>query len=423
MSPVVIAGIIMGLTIICFFHPKIPNIPVAIAAGLAFVLAGILPAATLFNSFTSTTTILMIGMMTIGGAMFRTGLAGWLGKSLMRLTGTKKEQIQAAILLTTAILAPFVTGTATLMIMYPLICSIAISTKTSMSDLVYFEMAGSGIGSAFTFTGMGMIATSAGILEAAGYRIWGYFEIAWWGFPAKILTLVIIYFFANRFLLKGYPFKEPDAAAASESKELPEQFTFKMGLTAAILIATLIGFIINSPQFPPNVCATLGALACLFSGCLTPKEMYKAVNWDIVILIGGMSAFARGIDVSGFSKVIANNILALTGADVSPVLMVFIILMVTGIITQFMSDNGAVALMSPIAITLAVAQGVNVHAYVYAALIGCSLCHMSIMSSPSLAFTQQLGGYDNKFFLKLGGVIELPVNLLVGLIMISIVYL
>jgi di/tricarboxylate transporter len=396
---------------------------VAIAAGLAFVLAGILPANVLFNSFTSNTTILMIGMMTIGGAMFRTGLAGWVGKSLMRLTGTKKEQIQAAILLTTAVIAPFVTGTATLMIMYPLICSIALSTKTSMSDLVYFEMAGSGIGSAFTFTGMGMIATTAGILEAAGYRIWGFFEIAYWGIPAKLITLVLIYFFANRFLLKGYPFKEPDAAAAAETKDLPETFTFKMGLTAAFLIATLVGFVINNPKFPPTICATLGALACLFSGCLTPKEMYKAVNWDIVILIGGMSAFARGLETSGIGKVIADAILGLTGVGASPLLIIFILLITTGIVTQFMSDNAAVALMAPIAITLAVSQGVPVHAYVMAALIGCQLCHLSIMATPSAAFAIGLGGYNNKYLLKNALIFELPINLLVGMVMIPLVYL
>jgi hypothetical protein len=48
---------------------------------------------------------------------------------------------------------------------------------------------------------------------------------------------------------------------------------------------------------------------------------------------------------------------------------------------------------------------------------------MSIMASPSLAFTQQLGGYDNKFFLKIGGVFELPVNLLVAMAVIYFVYL
>jgi di/tricarboxylate transporter len=365
----------------------------------------------------------MIGMMTIGGAMFRTGLAGWIGKKLMSVTGTKKGQIQFAILLTTMVIAPFVTGTATLMIMYPLICSIALSTKTSMSDLVFFQMTGSAAGSAFTFTGAGMIATTAAILEASGYRIWGYFEIAYWGVPAKIIVLILVYFFANKFVLKGYPFKEPDAAAAAETKDLPEKFTFRMGVVAVILLATLTGFVINNPKFTPAICATMGALACLFTGSLTPKQMYTAISWDIVLLIGGMSAFARGVEVSGFGKLIADSILGFTGASASPMLIVFILIMVTGLLTQFMSDNGAAALMAPIAITLAVSQGVNVHAYVFATLIGSMLCHLSLMASPSLAFTQQLGGYDNKYFLKYGLIFELPVNLIVSMVMISIVYL
>ncbi|MCL2006677.1 MAG: SLC13 family permease [Treponema sp.] len=423
MSPLIIGGIILGATVICFFHPKIPNVPVAIAAGFAFVLTGILPAPTVFNSFTSNTIILMIGMMTIGGAMFTTGLAGWIGKKLMGLTGTKKGQIQLAIFLTTAILAPFVTGTATLMIMYPLICSIAISTKTSMSDIVAFQMWGSSTGSAFTFTGMGMIGTTAAILEANGYRIWNFFEIAYYGLPSKLITVVLIYFFANKFLLKGYKFKEPDAAAAAGTKDLPEKFTFKMGVVAFILVGTLLGFVINNPAFPPHVGAVLGGLACLFTGTLTPKQMYTSISWDVVMLIGGMSAFARGFEASGMSRVIADSIMFLTGANPSPILMIFIILITTSLISQFMSDNGAAALMAPIAITLAVAQGVNVHAYVFAALAGSFLCHLSIMASPSMAFTQQLGGYDNKYFLKYGGVFELVPNLIAAMIIIPLIYL
>jgi di/tricarboxylate transporter len=268
-----------------------------------------------------------------------------------------------------------------------------------------------------------MIGTSAAVLEAAGYRIWGLFEISYWGIPAKIITLIMVYFLANRVLLKGFPFKEPDAAAAAEAKELPNKFTFKMGLTAAILVATLLGFIINNPKVPPNVCATLGALACLFTGCLTPKEMYKAVNWDIIMLIGGMSAFARGLETSGVGKVIADTILGFTGVGASPILIIFIILITTGIITQFMSDNAAVALMGPIAITLAVAQGVNVHAYMMAALIGSMLCHLSIMATPSAAFALGLGGYNNKYLLKNALLFELPINLLVSMVMIPLVYL
>ena len=423
MSPLVIAGIIMGVTIVCFFHPKIPNVPVAIAAGLAFVLTGILPAAQLFNSFTSNTTILMMGMMTIGGAMFRSGLAGWIGKKLMGLTGTKKGQVQLAVLLTVLIISPFLTGTATLMISYPLICSIAMSTKTSMSDLMLYQMAGSLAGSGFTFTGMGMIATTAAILEASGYRIWGFFEIAYFGIPSRIIFFILLYFLGNRYIIKGYAFKEPDAAVAAESKELPDKFTSRMAVVAVILALTLVSFIINHPKFPPPICAMLGGLACLFAGSLTVKQMYLAINWDTILLIGGMSAFARGVEASGFGKLIASTILNFTGANASPLLMAFVILIVTGVITQFMSDNATAALMTPIAITLAVTQGVNVHAYVFMALVGSTLCHLSIMSSPSMAFTQNLGGYDNKYFLKFGGLLELPTNLIAAMLVVYFIYL
>ena len=424
MSPIIIASIIMGVTVVCFFHPKIPIVPVAFASGFAFVLAGILPASTMFNSFTSNTTMLLMGMMTIGGALFSSGLAGWIAKKIMGLPGTKKYQIQLAVLLTTFCIAPFLTGITTLMIMYPIICIIAFSTKTSMSDLIFYQMAGSMSGSVFTFTGGGMIPATAAILEASGYRIWGFFEIAYWGIPSKILFFILVYFLADRFILKGYPFKEPDnVAAVAEPNDLPEKFTLKMGVVAFILIAVIAGFIINNPTLTPAICAIMGALACLFTGILTPKQMYVAINWDTIILIGGMTAFSQGIGLSGLSKLIAESILRLTGMNSSPILIIFIILIVSSLVSQFMSDTAASTLMAPIAITLAVAQGVNVHAYVSAALFGSMLCHLTILSTPSFAFCQQLGGYDNKFFLKYGLLLELPANLIAAIIVILIVYL
>jgi di/tricarboxylate transporter len=152
--------------------------------------------------------------------------------------------------------------------------------------------------------------------------------------------------------------------------------------------------------------------------------MYQAVNWDIVILIGGMSAFSRGIETSGFGKLIADSILNVTGPQVSPIVILLILFIVTVFITQFMSDNGAVALMAPIAIMLAKAQGLaSPHGYVMACLIGCMGAHFSIMASPSLAFIQGLGGYSNKYFVKQAACIELPVNLLIAMIMIPLVYL
>ena len=424
MSNLTIAGIIMVATFASFFHPKVPTVVSALGAALAFGLTGIVDPSSLFNNFVSSTCILMIGMMTIGGAMFQTGLGGWIGNKLLKLTGTSTGRIQLAVYVVTFVLATVLTGTAALMIMYPLMCSIALSSKKSMSEVVMFQMAGSIGGSWLTFAGAGMIGTSAGILEGAGFQPWGFFEIAWYGVPRLIITIPLLIFFMNKFVLKDCAFKAPDENIAKQSGDMAEKLTPKMILTFAILVLTITGFVVSPSWLPIHMCSALGAFAVLITGCITPKEMlYKAVNWETIILIGGMGTFARGMQASGFGQLLADSILKITGADASPILIVFILMMVTAIITQFMSDNAAVGMTAPIGIMLAMTQGIPPYAYVMACLVGCSAGHLSVMASPSLAFTMNMGGYEPKHFFRFATMIEFPAALAAGMIMIPLVWL
>lgn len=420
MSPIIIASIIMILTFFCFFHPRIPNVAVAIASALAFGLTGIIPMDTVFNGFAGPSPILMIGMMTIGGAVFQSGLAGWIGQKIIKVTGTNLKTIQMVILLMSTFLTMFVGASGTLMIIYALMASIAISSKISMSKLVAFEMSGSLSGSMLTFTGCGMIGASAAILQASGYRMWSFFEVAWYGLPRLVIVFLISYFFANKVLPDN--FVMPDESMINKDS-LQEKLTPKMIISGLIFLLTIAGFIANSSSLPVHVVATLGALACLFTGCLTPKQMYSAISWDVILLIGGMSGFGKGMQASGFGELIGQFVMRLTGADPSPILVIFILIIATGIITQFMSDNAAIGLMAPIAIGLAKTMGIEPYAFVMATLVASSLCHLSIMASPPLAFIMDIGGYKPTFFLKWGLMIEFLPALCAAMIMIPLIWL
>ena len=423
MSQMTIAALILVATFVCFFIPKIPNIAVAIAAGLAFGMSGILDLSAVFNSYTSSTCILMIGMMTVGGAMFQTGLAGWIGNQIIKITGTTTGKVQMSILLITALFAPILTGTATLMILYPLMCSIAISSKVSMSYIVPCNQIGNGLGDFLTVTGTAGIAASASILESSGFKMWGYFEVAWFGIPRAILTCVLAFFFLNRFIVPKDKFVRPDAELFKSDAKIPEKMDLKMTIVLVDLLIALVLFVLEVPGLPIHVVATLAALGVLFTGCITPKQMYKAVSWDVIILIGGMSAFAKGMQASGFGELIAKSILNIVGNNANPILMIFVIMVTTGLIKQFMSDTATCVLMTPIAISIAVMQGVEPYAYAMAALVGSTLAHLTVMSSPSIAFFLQLGGLPNNYLLKYGSMIELPANLIAGMIMIPLIWL
>ena len=424
MSQMTIAAIILVATFVSFFHPKVPNVVVALGAAIAFGLTGIVDPGTLFNNFTSATCILMIGMMIIGGAMFQTGLGGWIGNRLIKLTGTKTGRIQFAVYTVTFVLASVLTGTAALMIMYPLMCSIALSSKKSMSEIVMYQMAGSIGGSWLTFAGAGMIGTSAGVLEAAGFRPWSFFEIAWYGLPRFLLTIPLLIFFMNKYVIRDCKFKAPDEDIAKKSDELANKLTPKMILTFVILVLTITGFVATPTWLPIHLCAALGGFAVLLFGCITPKQaLYGAVSWETIFLIGGMGVFARGMQSSGFGQLIADSILNITGASASPILLVFILMMVTAVITQFMSDNAAVGMTAPIGIMLAMTQGIEPYAYVMACLVGCSAGHLSVMASPSLAFSMNIGGYEPKHFFRFATYIEFPAAISAGMIMIPLIWL
>ena len=171
MTPTLLATIILIVTVILFFTPKVPNSVTAVIGTIAMGLSGILPVKTVFNYYTSTTCILMIGMMIIGGGMMHTGFAGWLGNKLIGMTGKGEKNLRLAAVLAGWIMSSLASGSASMMILYPIICSICIASQVSMSRIMFPMFAGIGFGSLMTVAGSGMCGATSAILEEAGFAV------------------------------------------------------------------------------------------------------------------------------------------------------------------------------------------------------------------------------------------------------------
>lgn len=82
------------------------------------------------------------------------------------------------------------------------------------------------------------------------------------------------------------------------------------------------------------------------------ERAYEIMNWKLLILIGGMSAFGTAMQKSGASKFLAKNIIQLLGdAGDMYVLAGFVILVI--ILTQPMSNAAAALVILPVAIEAA----------------------------------------------------------------------
>ena len=421
MTQTMLAAIILVVIVYLFFSPRVPNSVVAILGTVAMGVSGILPVKEVFEYYAASTCVLMIGMMIIGGGMMHTGFAGWLGNKLVRMTGQGERNLMLIAVLSGWIMSSVCSGSASMMILYPIICSICIASNISMSRIMFPMYAGIGMGSLMTVAGSGMCGATSAILQEAGYRGWSFFEPAWIGLPSAVAQIAIIYFFGKKLLPNRMVL--PDAAQAEKAVNTPEKFGGKMWISATILVLTIIGMVIDSPVLPMYMCAALGGAASVITGCLNQKQMFACISWTTIFMIGGMTAVAKGVEASGLGQVIADGIMGLVGADASPILVIMIIYLVTGFITQFMSNNAAASLMAPIGISLATAMGVEPYAFVAAALGG-SLCAMlTPIATPTMAFAMEAGKYSPKEVFIWGLCTQLIPNVILAAIFIPIAWL
>lgn len=420
MSPMIIAAIILISVVIMFFSPKFSNAAVCVIGTIAMGLAGFLPVKTAFSYYTSSSIILMVGMMIVGGGMFHTGLAGWLGRKIIGLTGKGERNLQLVAIISGWIMSSVCSGSASMMILYPIFCSICLAADLSVNRILLPMFTGIGFGSFMTLAGSGMCTATASILIESGFRGWGFLEPAWFGLPKAILMTVVLFFFMHKLLPSNYV--APDAAEAAKADKLPQNLNGKMMVSCVILVATIAGMIIDSPVCPMYICAAIGGIASVVLGCLNEKQMFASISWSTVFLIGGMTAVAKGVEASGLGTALAEKIMSLAGNNASPMAIIIIIYLTTALITQFMSNNAAASLMAPIGIAIAKSMGIEPYAFVAAALFGSAIGCLTPMATPALGFIMEGGHYTPKDIFK-WGLVECACSCVIAFIIIPLVWL
>ena len=180
----------------------------------------------------------------------------------------------------------------------------------------------------------------------------------------------------------------------------------KAPLAIGILLATVL--LATTGLLPIMLAATLGALAMVLSGCLTPKEAYESVNWPIIVLIAGTLPLGLAMENSGAARLIADKIIGLVGPH-GPWMVLAAVFLLTFVLTEVMSHTAAAVLIAPIAFNTALDLGVSPKPFFMGVAIAASSCFMTPISHQSNALVMGPGGYHFSDYLKVGT----PLNLLI----------
>ncbi|MEE2878795.1 MAG: SLC13 family permease [Pseudomonadota bacterium] len=190
----------------------------------------------------------------------------------------------------------------------------------------------------------------------------------------------------------------------TETTDLPirrDKAPIALGAVALVMLLAALGVM-------PIAGLALIAAACVIAfGCLDHQEAYKAIQWDILMLIFGMLALGQALETSGAADFLVSGLAGPIGG-LPPIVTLAVVYIITSTLTEFVSNNATAILMTPIAIGLAASLGVDPRPFVVAVMFAASASFATPIGYQTNTLVYTAGGYKFTDFARVG----LPLNLL-----------
>jgi di/tricarboxylate transporter len=156
---------------------------------------------------------------------------------------------------------------------------------------------------------------------------------------------------------------------------------------------------------PLSISFLIGALLTVIFKCINADEIYDDIDWRLLILIGGMSAFAIAMTKTGADKYVADYILnVFKPMGNYGVLGGFILL--TVLLTQPLSNAAAALVVIPIGLQTAHQLSVNPLTFAVAIMLSASVSLLTPFE-PACILVYGPGKYKFLDFVKVGGLLTL----------------
>ncbi|MCE7792122.1 SLC13 family permease [Salipaludibacillus sp. CUR1] len=176
-----------------------------------------------------------------------------------------------------------------------------------------------------------------------------------------------------------------------------------------LLMLLLMTFEITAPV----TAVMLAAMAMVLTGCLrNMDEAYSRINWESVLLIGGMLPMATALEKTGGVEFLSNVMIDWLGS-LGPLAVMTGFYFFTMLFSQFISNTATAVLFAPIAITTALQMSVSPYPFLIAVSVAASMAFATPVASPPNALVMTAGGYSFMDFVKAG----VPLQIILFIVM------
>lgn len=157
--------------------------------------------------------------------------------------------------------------------------------------------------------------------------------------------------------------------------------------------------------------AILGVVFLLGMGALRIQQAYTSVDWSVIFLLVGLLPLGIAMEETGLARILGESIVSL-GGPLSAAVVLSLVILVTSLLTTFITNNSAAILMVPIALSVAEELGVSQKPFLMAVAFAASMSFATPTGYQTNAMVLGPGGYRFMDYVKVGT----PLTLLLWLL-------
>ena len=147
--------------------------------------------------------------------------------------------------------------------------------------------------------------------------------------------------------------------------------------------------------------ALAGVAVMVLTRCLDWEDAAAALSTKVVLLVASSLALGTALERTGATDWLASHFVAAT-QGLSAQWMLALLMLLTAVFTNFVSNNAAAAVGTPIAIGIARELGVAPEPLVLAIMFGANFCYVTPMAYQTNLLVMSAGGYRFSDFVRGG---------------------
>ncbi|MGI5407739.1 SLC13 family permease [Streptomyces chartreusis] len=389
---------------------------IALGAGLALTVTGVISSDTLFGTLGDSTVWLLICAFVLAAAVTRTGLAGRAAAFLVGGARTVRQLVHltTAALVVTAFAVPATSGRAALALPVFLALAKALADRRRLVVMLALLFPTVILLSAVaTLIGAGAHLITVSVLwQATGDRI-GFTEWLLLGLPLAVASSHLA---AEAVLLTTTRRADREGAVRITAEQIQEHSDdpvtgpwSQAEKRCALLLGTVVVLWCSEPlhRVPPAVVALIGAVVAASPalGTVHLKDALKTVPWALLLFMAATMAMGVALADSGAAGWLVGGL----PSGVSPLLFLVVVVVIsTAAHLVLQSRSARSSVLVPLVVAAAVGAGVNPVAAALASTAAAGFCHTLPASAKPVTLFSDLPGtptYTPRDLLRLSAVL------------------